>query len=499
MKIFSASQIKQIDTATIQREQIASIDLMERAAQSCLSYILQQHQYCNKFHILCGPGNNGGDGLALARMLGNKNYVVTVYVTNDSSSYSVDYLTNLERIKTQGVVVIAELSAFCDVQYAASECIIDALFGSGLRRPLEGVYKDCIVHANNTSAIKYAIDIPSGLPCDSIPSDEHGIFKADYTLSFQFPKLSFFFTESSRYVGTWILCDIQLDIHAISQEYSPYRFLTNQSVVRKKRMRFSHKGNYGHVCIVAGSEGKNGAAVLAAISCLKAGAGLVTAYVPKMAQQALLARCPEIMTIAEADAPYLHKKIDLSPYSVLGIGPGLGTHPDTKELLVFLLQQPCYKVIDADALNSIAEDKELRSLLNETCVLTPHPGEFDRITHKHNSTFERFNTLREFAKTYSCYVVLKGAYTQCCTPNSEVYFNSTGNPGMATAGSGDVLTGILTGLLAQSYTIEEAMKMAVYLHGKSADIALEHGETQETITAQTLITYLPHAFSSCTH
>ena len=489
MKVFAPSQIKHIDEYTILHEPISSIDLMERAARTCFTAIFKESSSYNDFYILCGPGNNGGDGLAIARMFIQSKKRVVVFVSS-KHELSKDARINLERLESLSQCSIYHLTDFLDYKIEQNSVIIDALFGYGLSRPLQDLYKKVVLHANTLHALKISIDIPSGLFAHVKNTATDIIFCADSTYTFQFPKLSFFFAEHEQYVGKWFICDIGLHQDGINQLNSNVFFVDPSMLSLHTRSRFSHKGMCGHALIIAGSEGKGGAAILSSRACLHSGAGLVTAYVPQNVQQALLSVAPEIMTITN------NTTIDLEKYSAIGIGPGFGIESVQKNMLQQVLtQSSCVKVIDADAITLLATHTDMMQLLSNNCVLTPHPGEFDRLTHYHASGFERFITQQKLAQELGCYIVLKGAYTSICTPHGDSFFNSTGNQGMATAGSGDVLTGIITGLLAQKFSVEQACVLGVYLHGLAADIS---GESYETLSASHIINNLSKAFQFIT-
>ncbi|MFO7868525.1 MAG: NAD(P)H-hydrate dehydratase [Bacteroidales bacterium] len=489
MKVFSASQIREIDSFTIKHEPIASIDLMERAAHSFVNEMVCETCNYTMFCVLAGTGNNGGDGLAVARILASYNKEVVVFTQFKKTSKSVDYETNIESLKSCENVAVYDLKDFLDYSPHSDVVIVDALFGTGLSRPVKGIYADVIEYANTLVNRVYAIDIPSGLYCDKPNSENDVIVEANVTISFQFPKYTFFFSENEKFLGSWRICDIGLHNNVISSMHTTILYVDYGMVPLQHRKSFSHKGTYGHACVVAGSVGKSGAAVLAASSCLKAGAGLVSVCVPDDAKQALLTSFPEIMTV-----PYTENLFSSIQFSSVGIGPGIGVSSQSVKIVRTILQLSVPKVLDADALNCIAQNKDLLHYCNDSVVLTPHPGEFDRLTHEHHSGYERVQTQSAFAQKHGCYVLLKGAYSSLCTPDGYIYFNSTGNPGMATAGSGDVLTGIVTSLLSQGYSQLDAAISAMFVHGLAGDIAL-HKESYESLIAQSIITNLSASFN----
>ncbi len=489
MKVFSAEQVRSIDLYTIEHEPVSSIDLMERAATVFVHELLKRECNSSQFYILAGTGNNGGDGLAVARLLDALNKQVLVFTPAQSSKQSPDFRENLKRLSACSNVEILDLSQFPAYELHAKAVIIDALFGTGLSRPVKGIFADCIQRINEIPLKTYAIDIPSGLFCDEQNAKDDIIVRADVTFTFQFPKYSFFCAENEQYVGNWVVCDISLHPDIISHTQTDTFFVDSTMINLHSRSRFSHKGTYGHAAVIAGSEGKNGAAVLSAQACLKAGAGLVTACVPKPAMNALLITCPEIMCSTFSSDFFQHNKI-----AAIGIGPGIGVSPDSVEKLRIVLQQKNIpKVFDADALNCLGQYNELRSQLDASCVLTPHPGEFDRLTQTHTSAYARLISQKKVAQQLGCYIILKGAYSSLCTREGTMFFNSSGNPGMASAGMGDVLTGIITSLLAQQYTTFEAALYGMYIHGLAGDVALKN-ESHETLIATSIIDNLAQVF-----
>jgi NAD(P)H-hydrate epimerase len=378
---------------------------------------------------------------------------------------------------------------------SAGDITVDAIFGSGLNRPAEGIAAEVIDAINGSEATVVAVDIPSGLYVDSYNSSQH-IIKADYTVSFQLPKLSFLLPQNSRYVGEWHLTDIGLHPEGIKAAQATHFYITEDLIkgLVKKRDKYGHKGNFGHALIIAGSYGKMGAAQLAVKACLKTGVGLLTAYVPECGYQIMQMAVPEAMTLTDPDEKQISAIPSLEKFTTIGIGPGLGTDEATIKAITALLQeytQPM--VIDADGLNILAKKQELLKCLPPDSILTPHPKEFERLAGETSNEYERLEVLEKFARHYQVVVVLKGAHSAIATPSGEVYFNSTGNPGMATGGTGDVLTGIITSLLAQKYAPAEAALLGVYFHGLAGDCAATE-QGLNALTASDLISHLPQAF-----
>lgn len=484
MKILSVEKIREADAYTIENEPISSIDLMERAASTIYEWFMKRCKSKEvSVKIFCGVGNNGGDGLALARMLFFTDIIPQVFMVRLSDKMSLDCEINFNRLKEETEVPIYDI--FSDDEFpqiSDNEIIIDAVFGSGLNRKVEGFAAELIRHLNNNKAVRIAIDIPSGLSADTIyTSYQHdAIFKADYTLSFQFPKLSFMFPENDVFVGRWEVLDIGLHKDYI-EAAETMNFYTTEDVampILRKRSKFSHKGTYGHALLVAGSEGKTGAALLSAEACLRTGVGLLTAHLPKSAVLPMQIYLPEAMIDIDKSDAHCSEINDILSYTAIGAGPGLGKDVETVIALKKIIQEATVPlVLDADALNIIADNPTWLSFLPDKTILTPHPKEFERLFGKTCNSYERLEIQRKMSAVHNIIIVLKGAHTAITFPNGSCFFNSTGNPGMATAGSGDVLTGMILSLLAQRYTPEEAALLAVYLHGKAGDkAAKEKGE-----------------------
>lgn len=476
MHILSAQDIRNWDEYTIRHEPIASIELMERAASECVEW-LQLHQFTGRhFHIYCGKGNNGGDGLAMARMLAMNGEQVTVHILEFGHIGTDDFQANLARLHQHRV----EIKFIQDVSHisvpSSDEIIIDALFGTGLNRGLSDVTAELVTRLNESGAIIISIDIPTGLFADST-SKGQVVIEADHTLSFQCLKLAMLLPENSQYTGRIHILDIGLHPAYLSNIQPQFEWIDCNQVrsLYRPRTRFSHKGTMGHVLLAAGSYGKMGAAVIAATGCMRAGAGLLTCHVPGCGLQVLQTTLPEAMVMTDFNSSYLTKiETDYSRYDAVGVGPGIGTAQETRALLRDLLDAwrgPL--VLDADALNSIALQPELLQMLPAGTILTPHPREFERLFGPSTDDFARIRLALAQAASLRVVIVLKGHHTFIATPDGKGFFNSTGNPGMATAGSGDLLTGILTGLLAQGYSPVEAAILGVYLHGQAGDLAAD--------------------------
>ena len=498
MKIPNIQSARAADAYTIENEPISSVDLMERAATQIYFWLM--HNLKSKevsIKIFCGIGNNGGDGLVLARLLATQDIYAQVFILRVSDNFSHDAEVNYERLKEIQDVPMYDIFSKDDFpKIDDNDIIIDALFGSGLNRPLEGLAAEMVQHINDNHAIRIAIDIASGLNADSIGGNGP-IIHADYTLSMQFPKTAFMYPENEPFVGKWEVLDIKIHPDYI-ENVETENFFTTADVVKPllhKRGKHSHKGTYGHALLIAGSTGKTGAAMLASESCLRSGVGLLTTHLPKSAMLPLQVYLPEAMISVDNSESCFSQVADLQPYNAIGVGPGLGKAPETVTALKHLIQEARVPlVLDADALNIISENKTWLSFLPENTIITPHPKEFERLFGKTDNSAQRIEFQREMSQKHNIIIVLKGANTSISFPNGSCFFNSTGNPGMATAGSGDVLTGIILSLLAQRYTPEEAAVLGVFLHGKAGDFAASE-QGMESMIASDISKNLGKAFN----
>lgn len=498
MKIFGRGQIKQIDAYTIQHEPVKSIDLMERAAGKLFSWISQHYGKVQHFLVFTGPGNNGGDGLALARMLASSGYSVEVYHANFTSKTSDDWNINHAKLKEMPDVSFTPVDSVRQMPAISyNDIIVDAIFGSGLTRPADGLTAEIIKAINDSGAEVVSIDIPSGLFCeDNSGNNYDSVIRAKFTLSFQFPKLAFMFPDTYRYTGEWKIMDIGLHPSAIANTQTQYYFISRSDILPllKHRNRFDHKGVFGHGLMVAGSKGKMGAAILSSAAALRTGLGLLTCHIPECGYDIMQFSLPEAMVMTDASDEIITDVGILDKYQAVGAGPGLGTGDKTRAALKKLLSDcTAPMVLDADALNMISQEKEMIDLIPEGTVITPHPKEFERLAGESANGYQRLQKQILFSKEHRCIVVLKGAYTSVSLPDGRVFFNSTGNPGMATAGSGDVLTGMILSLLSQGYHPHEAAVTAVYLHGLAGDIASEEN-SRESVIASDIINCIGKAF-----
>lgn len=498
MKFFNTSQIKSLDQYTIEHEPITSIDLMERAADVLYDNYLSTFSYNQPICIVAGPGNNGGDALALARMFLHTSLDVKVVLIH-TGKLSTDCKTNRQRLIKKFPGSITELTnEFVAPEVSSSTILIDGLFGSGLTRPLNGIFADAVNWMNHSGCKVFAIDIPSGLQGEENPDLNVPIVKANNTFSLQFPKLAFLLPENAEFVGRWKVLDIGILPKAISETESHFTLLENSDIqlILKDRPKFSHKGTFGHALILAGSKGMAGASVMSAKATIRSGAGLVTVHGPEANRIIVQTAVPEVIYHSDNTSDYITELPSLHPYNAIAIGPGIGTSAETAKMLeTFLKQQENSCILDADALNIIGQHPHLLELIPNESILTPHPKEFERLFGTCRKSFDRMNKASEAARKFNIIIILKGAHSLIATPNGNLYFNSTGNAGMATAGTGDVLTGILAGLLAQGYSPEETAKTGVFLHGLAGDLALKN-ESEESLIAGDLIANLGKAFES---
>ena len=497
MKILSGQQIREADLHTIRKEQISSDLLMERAGIALFNWLHARLQGAPvAIHIFCGTGNNGGDGLVLARHLREHGYAIEVYIVNYREERSRDFLINLDRLKDRKVWPQVINKGIPLPSIGQEDILVDAIFGTGLNRTPEAWVSSLLNHLNGSGAAILSVDIPSGLFVDGIFKDPEAIIRANYVLTFQFPKLVFFLPQTGIYCGNWEVLDIGLDPDYIAALEVSYELIDKNVVndLYRPRKKFSHKGTYGHSLIIGGSYGKIGAVKLAAEACLRTGSGLVTALVPGCGYDALQTALPEAMVLTDPDKAQLTDlQVDLKP-TAIGLGIGMGTAHETIEAVnAFLKVNKRPLVVDADGLNMLALKKEMLQLLPPQTILTPHPKELERLIGSWKDDFDKLDKAIKFSLRYQCILVLKGAHSIVLS-EGKGYVNITGNPGMATAGSGDVLTGIITGLLAQGYAPWEAAVFGVFLHGSAGDSAA--GTTgEEALIASDITRNLGNAYA----
>lgn len=491
MKILTAEQIRAADDYTIENEPISSIDLMERASAAFVASFCEYYDESRTVFIFCGIGNNGGDGLAIGRLLHEKKYEVQTWVVGNEEKASMDFKLNKLRVQYP----IKQLESIADIpEFPEAAIIIDAMFGSGLNRPLAGFPAELVALLNQSGMEIVSVDIASGLFSEQPIKDAIAIHPAR-TISFQVPKLAFFQPELARYVGEWEILDIGLSEAFIQQQASLFQLTGSDDIRLKTRSPFMHKGDAGRVQLWAGSKGKMGAAIMAAKSCLRAGAGLLYVKSPAIGTSMLQQTVIEAMVTEDQGESEIISSTYLETADVIGVGPGIGTSEATRKAVSKFLtdhdhQKPM--VFDADGLNIIASDLELLQKLPKGSILTPHPGEFKRLVGAWSDDYDKLKKLQELCRKYQLNVVLKGAFSAVCNEQGNVFFNPTGNAGMATAGSGDVLFGLVCGLLAQDKNSFDSLRNAVYIHGLAGDFA-KQDLGMRSMVASDLIEYLPEA------
>lgn len=489
MKLLNAQQIHEWDAFTIASEPVASIDLMERAARKCTEFITDNYADA-AIKIFCAKGNNGGDGLAIARQLIEQGINPVIYILELGAMGTPDFQANLHRLHelTTDIHFIQSNSFFPGIN--KNDVVVDALYGSGLNRPLQQLSEALVHHINDAKSTVIAIDVPSGMFIDK-SSKGNAVIKATHTLTFQTLKLCLLVAENEDLFGTISVLDIGLDPAFPATAKAIFHMPGHAEIaaIYKPRKAFAHKGSFGHSLLIAGNPGKMGAALLAAKACTSTGSGLLTVSVPENSTAVLNTYLPEAMTVAR------NEKTDYAKYNAIGIGPGLGTNDDGKMLIQVLLHNYNKPVVfDADALNMLSSEPGMLQKIPAGSILTPHPKEFDRLAGESADDFERMNKALTLSQQLNCVVVLKGHHTLIAC-NGEGWFNNTGNAGLAKGGSGDVLTGMITALLAQGYNALDAAMLAVYLHGLSADIASK-SVAMEAMLASDIIAYISDAFFS---
>ena len=499
MRVVTAEEMRQIDKQTIEEIGVPGIVLMEAAATAVFRSIQRNFPECRHVGVIVGKGNNGGDGLALARQLAHAGYTVQIVLVSSPERFTGDALTNLQVVRKLGLSVVEILSESelktLGTEIVSCDLIVDAIFGTGLRGGIEGYVKDVIDWLNSANRPIVAIDLPSGLNADT-GVVEGGCICADRTVTLGLPKRGTLLYPGAQRVGALEIADIGFPRCVVeSQEICVNRIQHHQAADWiPSRPTYSHKGSYGRVFVLAGSTGMTGAAVLASQAALRAGAGLVTLGLPKSLNSIAEAKLSEVMTaplpettegsLALTAKPEILEFIERTS-SVLAIGPGLSQHPETVDLIQGLLHETDRpSVIDADGLNALADGKinrsqshitNLLSSLPSQSVLTPHPGEMARLTGLSVPDIEqdRIGVAQEFSQEHGVTLILKGVPTVIALDTGEIWINSTGNPGMATGGMGDVLTGLIAGLTAQGVSISESGVLGAYLHGLAGDISAE--------------------------
>lgn len=500
MKVLTTEQIRELDAYTIENEPISSLDLMERVARTITRAITERWPGATPIKVFCGPGNNGGDGLAVSRLLGEQGYDVETFLFNTNEHLSQDCAINAKRLADgiSGVTFHEVIQDFTPPILTEQTLVIDALFGTGLNKPLMSGFASLVKYINISPAQVVSIDIPSGLMSeDNTYNLKDHIVRANLTLTLQLPKLSFFFKENQEFLGENEVLDIHLSGDGLKSIPEKYSVIEEKAIKAclLPRDRYAHKGMMGHGLLIAGSKGMAGASLLAARACLRSGIGKLTVHAPSVNNEILQLGIPEAVISEDPNTNVFSLPVIPEEYNAVAIGPGLGQSPLTEQAFIEQISnsRSLPLVLDADALNILAGKKSWLEQIPKNTILTPHPKELDRLLGRSENSYQRLNKARERAMHSQVYIIIKGYHTAIVTPTGYVYFNPTGNPGMATAGSGDVLTGILLGLLSRGYTPEHACCLGVYLHGLAGDIAAEElGE--ESLIAGDIINYLPKAF-----
>ena len=500
MKIFTSAQIHELDRYTIEHEPIKSIDLMERAAKAITRAITEEWSTHTPIVVFAGPGNNGGDALAVARLLINEGYKVSTYLFNITNHLSEDCVTNRQRLlDSKHAKDFTEITAkFDPPELTADTLVIDGLFGSGLNKPLAGGFASLVKYINQSPSKVVSIDLPSGLmPEDNTYNVRQNIIRADYTFTLQQLKLSMLLADNQPYLGEVRVLDIRLSPTYIQETIAQYQLLEEQDIRSRLRQRspFAHKGDMGTALLIAGCYGMAGAAVLATRACLRSGVGKVIVHTPKRNYGIMQTSIPEAVLQMDKEETIFSEPVETDDFEAVGMGPGLGKNETTAIALIAQIRRTqCPMVLDADALNILGNHRAWMQQLPEGMIFTPHSAEFDRLEGiASNGCYDRLLKATRLAERIHGYILLKGHYSALCTPEGKVFFNPTGNAGMATAGSGDVLLGIITGLLAQGYNPKDACLVGMYLHGLAGDLAVRDlGE--ESLLASDIITYLPKAF-----
>lgn len=482
---------------------IESVQLMERAAEAITAEIKSRWPHTTPITVFAGPGNNGGDALAVARMLALEGYAVSAYLFNVKGGLSPECTANRDRILETSLLPLVEITRDFDPPVLEPPMlVIDGLFGSGLNKPLAGGFASLVKYINQSGAPVVSIDMPSGLLTDDNTYNVGvNIIHATLTITIQTEKLAMYLEDCHAYFGEIVTVDIGLDMEYAATMDTTCETLSREQIssIIRPRPLYAHKGTMGHALLIAGSRGMAGAAVLAAKASLKAGVGKLTVHVPECNNVITQISVPEAITLIGNNSDAFIEAVDAEPYNALAIGPGIGQDENTAIALIAQLRRTaCHIVCDADGLNILANHRAWMQQLPKNIILTPHSAEFDRLSGGASSgSYERLMRAVEMAERLHAYIVLKGHHTAVCTPSGHAYINTTGNPGMATAGTGDVLTGILGALLARGYHQMDACLLGVYIHGLAGDLAAA-ALGEESLTATDIINHIPQAFISLT-
>jgi len=512
MKLFTAEQMRFLDRISIEKIGIPGVVLMENAGRSVAELISKKYSSDQKVYIFCGPGNNGGDGFVVARHLFNKGYEVKVFLGCPQEKVKGDAAINLKIDSNMGIEIkeITSLSQLPSSEIEKSQVIlVDAILGTGAKGAPRGIFGEMVNLINRSRGNKIAVDIPTGVDADTGEVAGEAV-RANYTVTFGYPKRGMYLYPGMDYVGQIIVADIGMPFNLLEKEN--INILVNLLLKEEfssemfYRLPSSHKGKFGHLFVLAGSPGMTGAATLVCEGALKIGTGLVTLGIPESLNPILEVKLTEAMTLPlpETREGTLSVKAAEKIYNfikkceALVIGPGLSRNPETKELIKEILKtQDVPLVLDADGINSIAGEVEFIKNYSAPAVLTPHPGELARLVGESIPEIQkdRVQAASDLSSKTGKIAVLKGAGTVIADPEGNCWINTTGNAGMASGGTGDVLAGIIGGLLAQGKDGLTAAKLGVFLHGLAGDIAVQkYG--QVSLTAENIIEFLPSAIRS---
>jgi len=498
MKVLNQEQIRWVDEQTLLYQNLSPMELMYGAVHQLYKHIklLPVFDPLKPVYIFAGSGNNGGDGIGLARLMGEEGMSVSLFHC-DSKTPSDENQSMRQQIPHRKHVTVHQIQTKEDFpRIDPSGLIIDAIFGHGINRPADGVWLELIRYINTLPNKVISIDIPSGLNPDR-EMENATMVHADYTLTVGHPKLTFFFPDLEKVIGKWKIVDIQHSKKAIALCETNNYYIDKElilSQIHVRRRKFSHKGTFGHALLINGSYGKMGAAILAARSCLRSGVGLLTCHIPRVGYAIMQNAVPESMLSVDENDLFFTSKIDPKGFDAIGIGSGLDKNEGVAEALFHIIENSNVPlVLDADALNIIAEHPDWLKILPKDSILTPHPGEFKRLFGSWENDLEKLERQRKLSQDHQLYIVLKGANTSLSSPDGKIYFNSTGNPGMATAGSGDTLTGIITALVAQGLGSRRAAILGIYIHGLAGDLSVRQS-SQISMISSDITNHLGQAF-----
>lgn len=503
MKILPLDTYRELDKQAT--DSIGLDKLAEEVGAVFMTHFSTRFSPSRPLKVFCGMGNNGLDGLIIARLAAEAGYKVHAYVVYYTEETSAEFKAK-EQLLQQRNVELTYLTGkhFRNdmPQLTPQDVVVDAIFGVGLDRPISGFIGEIVDIINDSPATVVAVDIPSGLMAET--KSVGTVVNADYTITFNQPKLALLMPENFSYTGDWEVAVVASVAGKLTGGESSTYYTTSDtasSIIKKyRRQKYDHKGMFGHALLVTGSLGKMGAAVLMARAAIRAGAGKVSAHIPRCGYYIMQGSVPEVMVSTDPDLNQISDIPSLTSINAVGIGPGIGTSDLTKQALQTLLERASALplVIDADALNLLAQNKDWLARIPKGSILTPHPKEFTRLFGGEElDDFARLALMRELAKKHEVFLVYKTANTIITTPAGNIYFNASGNPGMATAGTGDVLTGLVTGLLARGYRSEDAAVLGVYLHGLAGDIAANE-EGAEAMIASDVIFNFGEAFRQLT-